>query len=132
VKKVVFACVHNAGRSQIAAAFFNAIVDPVKACAYSAGTQPAEKIHPEVEAVMREVGFDLIAVKPQKLTAELLGGADMLVTMGCGEQCPFVPGLRTVDWVLEDPKDQPIAKVRQIRDQIRARVVSLIADQKFD
>ena len=81
---------------------------------------------------MREVGFDLIAVKPQKLTAELLGGADMLVTMGCGEQCPFVPGLRTVDWVLEDPKDQPIAKVRQIRDQIRARVVSLIADQKFD
>jgi len=132
VKKVIFACVHSAGRSQIAAAFFNAIVDPVKASAYSAGTQPAEKVHPEVDAVMREVGFDLTAVKPQKLTAEVLAGADILVTMGCGEQCPFVPGLRTVDWTLEDPKDQPIARVRQIRDQIRAQVISLIADQNLD
>ena len=127
MKRVIFACVHNAGRSQIAAAWFNALVPPGVAQASSAGTAPGERVHPEVVAVMREVGIDLGAAKPQLLTPELAGSAQLLITMGCGDQCPVVPGLARDDWPLPDPKGQPIDAVRLIRDEIRARVVALLA-----
>ncbi|AEI67910.1 arsenate reductase ArsC [Corallococcus macrosporus] len=123
---VIFACVHNAGRSQMAAAFFNALADPVRARAVSAGTQPGERVHPEVQAAMAEVGLDLSAARPQRLTEELAQGAQWLITMGCGEACPHVPGLKRGDWPLEDPKGQPMQRVRQIRDDVRARVVALL------
>ena len=125
--RVIFACVHNAGRSQMAAAFFNALADPHAAHAISAGTEPAERVHAEVVQVMREVGLDLDAARPQRLTAELTAGSALLVTMGCGESCPVVPGLRRADWALPDPKGQPLERVREIRDQIRARVDTLLA-----
>ena len=119
---VIFACRHNAGRSQMAAAYFNALVDPSKAHAISAGTAPAERIHPEVQAVMAEAGFDLSNVKPCKLTAEIATGARWLVSMGCGEECPSVPGAAVQDWPIEDPKDKNCERVRKIRDEIRTRV----------
>jgi arsenate reductase len=124
---VIFACVHNAGRSQMAAAFFNQLTDPSRAHAISAGTEPAEHVHPEVVVVMREVGIDLSDADPRLLTDELAAGAQILVTMGCGESCPVVPGLRRQDWNLPDPKGLPIERVRAIRDEIRRRVGELIA-----
>jgi arsenate reductase len=127
MKTVIFACVHNAGRSQMAAAFFNQLVDPSRAHALSAGTQPAEHVHPAVVAVMREVGIDLSTAHPTRLTDELAAGAQLLVTMGCGESCPVVPGVRRQDWNLLDPKGQPIERVRAIRQDIRDRVERLIA-----
>jgi len=102
--KVIFACVHNAGRSQMAAAFFNQLAEPQKAEAISAGTEPGVRVHPEVQAVMQEIGIDLSDAKPQKLTEELAQGAQLLITMGCGDKCPYVPGLRRDDWPLPDPK----------------------------
>jgi arsenate reductase len=123
---VIFACVHNAGRSQMAAAWFNALADATKARAISAGTEPGERVHPEVLEAMREVGVDLADKKPQKLTGELAQGAQMLITMGCGEQCPVVPGLKRDDWPLEDPKGKAIERVREIRDEVRTRVVALL------
>jgi arsenate reductase len=126
MKSYVFACVHNAGRSQMAAALFNALTDPAKARAISAGTSPAERVHPEVVDAMREVGIDLAGAAPQKLTAELARGAAVLVTMGCGDACPYVPGARVEDWPLPDPKGQPPGVVRRIRDEIRARVIDLV------
>jgi len=128
--KVIFACVHNAGRSQMAAAFFNQLADPDKARAISAGTEPGERVHPEVQAVMEEIGIDLSDAKPQKLTEHLAKDAQMLITMGCGEQCPVVPGLRRDDWPLEDPKGKPVARVREIRDEVRARVEALVAREQ--
>ena len=128
---VIFACIHNAGRSQMAAAWFNALADSTKARAISAGTDPGTRVHPEVLEAMREVGVDLGDRKPQKLTDDLARGARMLVTMGCGEQCPVVPGLRRDDWPLEDPKGKPIARVREIRDDVRARVVDLLRREKW-
>ena len=125
---VIFACVHNAGRSQMSAAFFNAVADPAKARAVSAGTQPGERVHPEVLETMREVGIDLAGVKPRKLTAELAHGATWLVTMGCGDECPVVPGIRREDWPLEDPKGKPAARVREIRDDARARVAAFVVE----
>jgi len=122
VKKVIFACVHNAGRSQMAAAFFNRLADPARAAALSAGTQPATRVHPEVVAAMAEVGADLAAARPRLLTKELAAGASVLVTMGCGDECPYVPGLAVRDWPLDDPKGQPVERVREIRDEIRQRV----------
>lgn len=124
IKTVIFACVHNAGRSQMAAAFFNHLQS--SAHALSAGTSPGDRVHPEVVDVMREVGIDLSSAQPQKLTTELAQGADLLVTMGCGDECPYVPGLKVEDWPLEDPKGKPIERVRQIRDEIRARVDRLL------
>ena len=100
---VIFACIHNAGRSQMAAAWFNALADSTKARAVSAGTDPGTRVHPEVLESMREVGIDLSGRTPQRLTDDLARGAQMLITMGCGEQCPVVPGLRRDDWPLEDP-----------------------------
>ena len=122
---VIFACVHNAGRSQMAAAFFTAVVRPAAARAISAGTQPGERVHPEVVEVMREVGIDLSAVKPQKLTDDLARGAFLLITMGCGDACPHVPGLQRDDWALEDPKGKQVERVREIRDDIKKRVERL-------
>jgi len=126
VKRVVFACVHNAGRSQMAAALFNAYADPERATACSAGTEPAERVHPEVVEAMREIGFDLAEAKPVRLTDDLAAGAALLVTMGCGEACPHVPGLQRDDWPLADPKGQPIAAVRGVREEIRRRVEALV------
>jgi protein-tyrosine-phosphatase len=125
--KVIFACVHNAGRSQMAAAFFNQLVDPAKAVAVSAGTDPGLRVHPEVLTAMQEVGIDLSNAKPQKLTDELAQDAQLLITMGCGDKCPYVPGLRRDDWPLRDPKGQPVEEVRAIRDEIKGRVQSLLA-----
>jgi arsenate reductase len=126
MRKVIFACVHNAGRSQMAAAFFNQLADPEKATAVSAGTAPGGRVHPEVQAVMREVGIDLSNAKPQKLTEELAKDAQLLITMGCGDQCPYVPGLRRDDWPLRDPKGLSREEVRRIRDEVKSRVEELI------
>jgi arsenate reductase len=126
VKTVIFACVHNAGRSQMAAAWFDALADSAKARAVSAGTQPGTRVHPEVLEAMREVGIDLTDRKPQKLTDDLAKSAQMLVTMGCGEQCPVVPGLQREDWPLEDPKGKALERVREIREEVRERVVVLL------
>ena len=125
--KVVFACIHNAGRSQMAAAFFNAAADPLKARAISAGTEPGPRVHPEVAAAMDEVGIDVGGATPQRLTAELAAGSRYLVTMGCGDKCPYVPGAKVVDWPLEDPKGKPVERVREIRDEVRAKVEALVA-----
>ncbi|MBI3890721.1 MAG: arsenate reductase ArsC [Candidatus Wallbacteria bacterium] len=124
---VIFACVHNAGRSQIAAAFFNLLADPAKAAAISAGTAPGERVHPEVASAMSEVGVDLSAAEPKLLTEAMARSAQLLITMGCGDRCPVVPGLARDDWPLPDPKGQPAATVRAIRDDIRQRVVELLA-----
>ena len=128
--KVIFACVHNAGRSQMAAAFFNQLADRTKAEAISAGTEPGLRVHPEVLAVMQEVGIDLSNAQPQKLTQELAEDAALLITMGCGDKCPYVPGLRRDDWPLKDPKGQPLEEVRIIRDEIKNRVVELLRSER--
>lgn len=124
--KVIFACVHNAGRSQMAAAFFNKYAE--KSHAISAGTEPADCVHPCVVDAMNEVGIDLAAVKPQKLTDELASQANVLITMGCGESCPFVPGLKREDWAIRDPKGKSVEDVRAIRDEILNRVLSFLRE----
>jgi arsenate reductase (thioredoxin) len=111
----------------MAAAFFTRLADPSRARALSAGTTPGDRIHPEVVAVMREEGIDLSGARPRKLTDELAAGAQLLITMGCGDECPFVPGMRREDWPLADPEGQPVERVRAIRDDIRARVEALVA-----
>jgi arsenate reductase (thioredoxin) len=126
VKTYIFACIHNAGRSQMAAAWFNRLADPKKARALSAGTDPGSRVHPEVLEAMKEEGIDLSEAQPRLLTDELARGASMLITMGCGEACPMVPGLRRDDWPLEDPKGKPVERVREIRDEVRARVEALV------
>jgi arsenate reductase (thioredoxin) len=126
MRKIIFACVHNAGRSQMSAAFFNHYSDPSKARAMSAGTQPAQRVHPQVVEVMKELGMDLSEARPQKLTTGLAQEADLLITMGCGDECPFVPGLKREDWPFPDPKDQSIEQTRQIRDDIERRVKAFI------
>ena len=131
MKTVIFACVHNAGRSQMAAAFFNGMADPRKARAISAGTHPGERVHPEVESVMRELGIDLANSRPRKLTADLAEGVYALVTMGCGDECPMVPGAKREDWPLPDPKDRPLEEVRRIRDEIRDRVSKMLAAERW-
>ena len=125
-RRVLFACVHNAGRAQMAAAWFGALADPAKAEAVSAGTRPGERVHPEVFDAMAEVGIDLASARPRLLTDDLAGGVDLLVTMGCGEECPYVPGVERDDWPLPDPKGRPAGEVRAIRDEIRARVLALL------
>jgi arsenate reductase len=129
MKTVLFACIHNAGRSQMAAAWFNALADRSKATAVSAGTAPGPRVHPEVLSAMREVDIDLEGIAPQKLTDELAATATILVTMGCGDACPVVPGLQRMDWPLDDPKGKPIERVREIRDDVRARVAELLREQ---
>ena len=129
MERVIFACVHNAGRSQMAVAFFSQLADPAKAQAISAGTEPADRVHAEVVQAMREAGIDLATSKPQLLTAELAANASLLVTMGCGESCPVVPGLRREDWPLPDPKGQAIERVREIRNQVRDHVQRLVENR---
>ncbi len=131
MNKVLFACIHNAGRSQMAAAWFNALADRDKANAISAGTEPGTRVHPEVLSVMHEVGIELEGIAPQKLSDELASTASILVTMGCGEACPVVPGLRRMDWPIEDPKGKPIERVREIRDEVRGRVTELLRQQSW-
>jgi arsenate reductase len=125
---VVFACVHNAGRSQMAAAWFNQVADPARARAISAGTQPSDHVHPVVVDAMKEKGIDLSKAEPQKLTADLAKGAAFLITMGCGESCPYVPGVPVLDWPLPDPKGQGIEPVRLIRDEVESRVRALVKE----
>jgi protein-tyrosine-phosphatase len=129
--KVIFACVHNAGRSQMSAAFFNQLAAPGKARAISAGTHPGTQVHPVVIDAMREVGIDLSSAKPQKLTQELAADSQLLITMGCGDECPYVPGLERDDWPLPDPKGQDITVVRKTRDEIASRVRNLILSRKI-
>lgn len=124
---VLFACVHNAGRSQMAAALFNQLADPEKARAISAGTNPGPRVHPEVVEVMGELGIDLSVAPTTKLTPDVAEQSQILITMGCGDDCPFVPRVRRDDWPLEDPKGQPLLRVRAIRNEIRHRVEALIA-----
>ena len=124
--RVIFACVHNAGRSQMAAAFFDAVADPRRAHGVSAGTAPGPQVHPVVVEAMREVGIDLSGTQPRLLTDDLAQGAALLITMGCGEACPHVPGLDRDDWPLADPKDRPLEEVRAIRDEIARRVEALV------
>ena len=126
MRRFIFACVHNAGRSQMSAALFNRMADAGDACAISAGTHPAERVHPVVVEAMQELGIDLSQTTPQKLTAELAQGAEVLITMGCGDECPYVPGLKREDWPLEDPRGQSIDQVRATRDLIGRRVSDLI------
>jgi arsenate reductase (thioredoxin) len=119
---VLFACIRNAGRSQIAAALFNQYADPNKAQAISAGTDPATAVHPDVVEVMNKRGVDLAGRQPQKLTEELASTANWLITMGCGDQCPIVPGVRRDDWPILDPKDQPLETVNAIVEDVDHRV----------
>jgi arsenate reductase (thioredoxin) len=114
----------------MAAAFFNA-ANPRDAQAISAGTDPGERVHPEVVAVMREAGLDLASAKPQRLTPELTAGAAWLITMGCGDACPFVPGAQIEDWPLTDPKGKSLDAVRTIRDDVRARVEAFARREGF-
>ena len=127
----IFACVHNAGRSQMAAAFFKQLANPQKAQAVSAGTEPGTRVHPVVLEVMHEVGLDLSYAQPQLLTEELARNATLLVTMGCGEKCPYVPGLRRDDWTLRDPKELPIEEVRKVRDEVKQRIEDLISREQL-
>ena len=123
--KVLFVCLHNAGRSQMSQALFERAAGGVHE-ARSAGTTPADRVHENVIAVMREADIDLSDRKPQLLTAELASWADVVITMGCGDECPVIPGKRYVDWDLPDPSGLPLAQVREIRDDISARVGVLL------
>ena len=125
--RVLFVCLHNAGRSQISKALFDRV-----SCgrheSQSAGTEPGERVHPEVVDVMNEVGIDLSTRKPHNLTNEMGEWADVVVTMGCGDACPYSPGKRYLDWSLPDPKGRPLGEVRALRDDIERRVVELVCE----
>lgn len=121
---ILFLCVHNAGRSQMAAGFARTF-DGVEV--FSGGSEPADAVNPTAVEVMSELGIDISGQVPQRFTDELLGRVDVVVTMGCGDTCPYVPGKRYVDWPLDDPKGRPVEDVRRIRDEIRALVGDLVA-----
>jgi arsenate reductase len=125
--RVMFVCLHNAGRSQISKALFDRLASG-RHEAESAGTEPAERVHPEVVEAMREAGIDLSTRTPQKLTDELAQWTDVVVTMGCGDACPYIPGKRYVDWDLPDPKGRPLEEVRSLRDDIERRVANLVGE----
>jgi arsenate reductase (thioredoxin) len=127
VAHVLFVCLHNAGRSQMSQALFERAAGG-RHTAASAGTTPAERVHPEVIDVMRELDVDLADRTPQRLTTELAEQADVVVTMGCGDECPYIPGKRYIDWDLRDPKGLPADEVRRIRDDIAGRVALLAAE----
>jgi arsenate reductase (thioredoxin) len=126
VTRVLFVCVGNAGRSQISEALLERAVGE-RHEARSAGTRPADAVHPEVVAVMRELGVDLSGRVPRKLQREDAEWADVVVTMGCGDECPYIPGKRYVDWDVPDPAGRPVDEVRAIRDDIQARITGLVA-----
>ena len=121
----LFVCLHNAGRSQMSQALFERAAEG-RHRALSAGTTPADRVHPEVVEVMREVGIELADREPKPLTRELAEQADVVVTMGCGDECPYIPGKRYVDWELQDPSGLPLEEVRAIRDEIAGRVEALV------
>jgi arsenate reductase (thioredoxin) len=123
----LFVCLHNAGRSQMSQALFERAAEGCHG-ARSAGTTPGERVHPEVVEVMEELGIDLSGRIPQKLSEEDARWADVVVTMGCGDECPYIPGRRYVDWDLPDPKDQPLDVVRATRDEIARRVEALVGE----
>src|SRR3989440_12005321 len=127
MSRVLFVCLHNAGRSQMSQALFERLAEG-RHEARSAGTEPAQHVHPGVVAVMREKGIDLTRRVPRPLTDELVRWPDVVITMGCGDACPVIPGKRYVDWELSDPKDLPLNEVRAIRDDIERRIVELVKD----
>jgi arsenate reductase (thioredoxin) len=127
VSKVLFVCLHNAGRSQMSQALFERAASGHHE-ARSAGTEPAQRVHPGVVTVMREDGIDVSQRVPRLLTDDLARWADVVVTMGCGDACPVIPGKRYIDWDLRDPKDMPLDDVRAIRDDIKTRVDELVKD----
>jgi arsenate reductase (thioredoxin) len=127
VARVLFVCVQNAGRSQMSKALFERAAAG-RHSALSAGTSPADAVHPEVVDAMQEVGVDLSSATPQPLTQELVEWAEVVVTMGCGDACPYIPGKRYVDWELADPKGRPVDEVRATRDDIARRVEALVAE----
>jgi arsenate reductase (thioredoxin) len=129
--RVLFVCLHNAGRSQMSQALFEREADGLHE-ARSAGTTPGERVHPEVVEAMRELGVDLAERRPQRLTDDLAQWADVIVTMGCGDECPYIPGKRYIDWDLPDPKGRPLEEVRLIRDDIRQRVSELVSTLKAE
>jgi protein-tyrosine-phosphatase len=124
---VLFVCLHNAGRSQMSQAMFERAAGG-RHHALSAGTTPSIRVHPEVVTVMREIGIDLGGRTPQALTLPLAEAADVVITMGCGDQCPYIPGKRYLDWDLPDPKGRPLDEVRALRDEIAGRVQVLLRD----
>jgi arsenate reductase (thioredoxin) len=124
---VLFVCLQNAGRSQMSAALLDRESDGSHT-SLSAGTTPAERVHPEVVEVMGEVGIDLSERKPTLLTRELAAQADVVVTMGCGDQCPYIPGKRYIDWDVADPANRPLADVRAIREDIKRRIGALLSE----
>lgn len=124
---VLFVCIHNAGRSQMAAAWLSALAgDAIEV--RSAGTAPADRINPVVVAAMAEVGIDLVTAAPKVLTEAAVQASDVVITMGCGDACPYFPGTRYLDWALDDPAGRPIEAVRPIRDAIRVRVEALVGE----
>lgn len=125
--RVLFVCLHNAGRSQMSAALFERAAGG-RHEADSAGTTPGERVHPEVVEVMRELGIDLAGRTPQRLTTAAAERADVVVTMGCGDECPYIPGKRYLDWDLPDPKGRPLEEVRRTRDEIARHVEALVAE----
>ncbi len=127
VSCVLFVCVHNAGRSQMSQALFNRVAGGAHE-ARSAGTAPADRVHPGVIAVMDEIGIELRPESPKPLTHELAEWADVVVTMGCGDACPYIPGKRYLEWELEDPKGQPVDAIRATRDEIARRIDKLLAE----
>jgi arsenate reductase (thioredoxin) len=124
---VLFVCVHNAGRSQMAAAWLRHFADE-RVEVYSAGSEPAARVNPVAVEAMREVGLDIAAEKPKILTTDSVEQADVVITMGCGDTCPYFPGKRYLDWELTDPAGQPIDVVRQVRDEIKTRIQALLTD----
>ena len=126
MKGVLFLCIHNSGRSQMAAGFMRHL-GAGRVIVYSAGSEPANAINPSAVAVMKEVGIDIASAQPQLWTMEMLDAVDVVVTMGCGDACPFLPGKKYVDWPLEDPAGQGVVNVRPIRDEIKKLVEDLLA-----
>ena len=126
VRRIIFACIRNAGRSQMAVAFFNQLADPQRARAISVGTAPSGSVDPKVIEAMREIGVDLSPSIPRRLNAPLAMAAGYLVNVGCGEDLPFFAGVKLEEWPIDDPKGQPAARVREIRDEIRRRVAEMI------
>lgn len=131
VPSIVFLCVHNAGRSQMAAAFARELGgDAVRV--FSGGSDPSADVNPGAVEAMAEIGIDMAGAQPQKWTDDIIREADVVVTMGCGDECPYFPGVDYRDWQLDDPSGRPVAEIRPIRDEIRARVESLLAEVGVD
>jgi arsenate reductase len=124
---VLFVCLHNAGRSQMSQALFERAADG-RHEAQSSGTRPGERVHPEVAEAMSEIGLEIGDRVPRKLDREQAEWADVVVTMGCGDECPYIPGKRYIDWDLEDPNGKPVEEVRATREEIERRIVSLLAE----